>query len=265
MKTKISITLDEQALKQVDAIVDHIFIRNRSQAIEYLVNKGVGENKTAVILAGGSADKLRLQEGVYVIDATIGKLTLLEHAIKKLRENNFKNIFIVAQHIILTKAFEILKEGASYGVTIHYIEEKTTKGSAESLQLLKGKVKGKFLVVYADLYFEKINLDALWQDHLKQGGLATLMMTTSNTPHAKGILKVEGTKILEFNQKPEKSDIYLVFSPIFVAEEELMDQTGASLEEEVFPKLSKRGLLFGHLSSEKEIHVHTMQDVQEIN
>ena len=49
-KLKISITINEKTLRDIDSIIDSIYIRNRSQAIEHLVKYALGENKTAVIL-----------------------------------------------------------------------------------------------------------------------------------------------------------------------------------------------------------------------
>ena len=87
------------------------------------------------------------------------------------------------------------------------------------------------------------------------------MLTTSSRPSEKGTVKVEGSKVLSFAQKPKKSDIYLVFSPIFVAEPNIFGYEGPSLEFDVFPVLAEKGLLNGHLSSEKELHVHSKKDL----
>ena len=73
---------------------------------------------------------------------------------------------------------------------------------------------------------------------------------------------MEGNKILNFTQKPKKSDIYLVFSPIIAASPEIFEFRGNSLEEEVFPVLAMQGLLRGHLSSEKEKHIHNKGDLK---
>ena len=262
MKQKISITIDIKTLDGIDSIIDNIFIRNRSQAIEHLVNSSLGENKIAVILGGGDEKKQKIDENSYRPTAKINEQTIIELAIKKLRENGFKTIFIIAKEKILTKIFEVLKDGSSFGVKITYVEEKRSIGTAESLKLLKGKINSDFLVVYSDLIFSKIKIDELWKTHLKNDALATLMMTTSSKPSEKGTLTVEGNKILNFTQKPKKSDIYLVFSPIFAAEAELLEYDGDSLEKDVFPMIAEKGLLEGHLSSEKEIHIHTIEDVK---
>jgi len=259
LKKKISITIDENTLHDIDSMIDNIYIRNRSQAIEYLVKNQLGGSKTAVILAGGPSETQRIGQD-YRPTINVSGTPVVERAMKKLKKNGFKEIYIVARHNILTKIFEILKEGSLFGVKVHYVEEESAKGSADSLKLLKGKIKSNFLVVFGDIIFDKINIEELWKQHIKQSPVATLILTTSGTPERKGIVKMEGSKILDFVQKPKKSDVYLGFSSMFISGPEIFEYPGKSLEEDVFPALAKKGLLQGHLSSEKEIHIHTKAD-----
>lgn len=263
MKKKISITIEESILKEIDKVIDNLYIRNRSQAIESLVSKSLGEEKTAVILAGGPEERIIIN-GSFMISAKIKGKSVLERAVIKLRESGFKNLFIVARGKILTCAFEILSDGTDFGVKITYIEEKVSKGTATTLKLIKGKINTRFLVVYGDIVFSNVNLDALWKSHVKQSPMATLMLTTSSKPSEKGTVTMEGNKVLQFIQKPKKSDIYLVFSPIFVAEPELIEYPGASLEKNIFPKLAEKGFLRGYLSSEKEVHIHKPEDIKKV-
>ena len=264
VKTKISITINEKTLQDIDSIIDNIYIRNRSQAIEHLAKNALGENKAAVILLGGNEENIRISKDEYRPTAGIKNNSVIGLALKKLRENNFKTIFIIARHSLLTRLFEMLKDGTDYGVKINYIEEKNANGTADSLRLLKGKINTNFLAVYGDIIFSKINIDELWNDHIKQNSVATIMLTTSSKPSEKGTVRVEGNKVLTFEQKPKKSDIYLVFSPIFVTEPQIFEYSGSSLESDVFPELAEKGLLNGHLSSEKEIHIHSKRDAEKL-
>ncbi|MFH1181570.1 MAG: sugar phosphate nucleotidyltransferase [Candidatus Woesearchaeota archaeon] len=264
MKQKISITMDGQALKSIDAIIDNIYIRNRSQAIEYLVKNALGENKTAVILAGGSEAKLKISPTEYRLTARLKSRTVIEHAIIKLRQCGFRNIILIARHLVLTAAFDIVKDGSAYGVKVSYIEEKESKGTAATLKLIKGKVATDFIVVYGHIIFDKVNLEELWNQHIRHEAVATLMLTTSAEPSEKGTVRMEGSRILNFVQKPKQSEEYLVFSPIFAAEPELLDYDGNSLEYDIFPMLAEKGLLQGHMSSEKEQHIHTKEDVEKL-
>ena len=81
MKQKISITIDENTVRDIDGIIDHITVRNRSQAIEFLAKSALGENKVAVILSGGNESKLRVG-AEYRITARIGDETVIEKAVK---------------------------------------------------------------------------------------------------------------------------------------------------------------------------------------
>ena len=263
-KAKISITINEKTLQDIDSIIDNIYIRNKSQAIEHLAKNALGENKTAVILLGGNEENIKISRDVYRPIARIKNSSVIELALKKLRENNFKTVFIVARHNLLTKLFEMLKDGTDYGVKINYIEEKSSNGTADSLKYLKGKISTNFLVVYGDVIFSKINIDELWNDHIKQNSVATIMLTTSSKPSEKGTVRVEGNKVLTFEQKPKKSDIYLVFSPIFITEPQIFEYSGSSLEFDIFPELAEKGLLNGHLSSEKEVHIHSNKDIENL-
>ncbi|MFH1590473.1 MAG: sugar phosphate nucleotidyltransferase [archaeon] len=262
MKEKISITIDRGVLNRLDGIVDNVYIRNRSQAIEHVITTAIGEQRDAVILCGGKEDNWGIGAGMYRMTAIVGKESVIERAVKKLRENGFRRIFFVARHKILTKIFEILKDGSDYAVSIQYVEEKAGQGTADSLRIVKGMLSSAFLVVYGDIIFDDISIESLWAAHLRNRSVATLMLTTSNKPSIKGTAKVEGNKVLEFIQKPKESDVYLVFSPIFAVEPEIFNYAGHVLETDVFPVLATRGLLAGHLSSEKEFHIHSLRDAK---
>lgn len=262
MKEKISITLDKNLLKSIDSVIDNLYIRNRSQAIEYLIKKVVDESKTAVILAGGPEEKLKISKDEYRIFAKVKNEMVVERAIKTLRKNNFKEIFLIARHKILTKAFSFFGDGSTYGVKINYVEEQKSRGTFETLKLLKGKLNNNFLVVYDDILFAKINIKDLWENHIRSHAVSTLLLTTSSEPSKKGNVVVQGNKVLSFIQKPRLSDNYIVFSPIFVAEPELLDYGGVSLEKDVFPELARNNLLAGHLSPVKELHIHNLKDAR---
>lgn len=262
MKEKISITLDKNLLKSIDSVIDNLYIRNRSQAIEHLIKKVVDESKTAVILAGGPEDKLKISKDEYRLFAKMKNKMVVERAIKTLRKNNFKEIFLIARHKILTKAFSFFGDGSAYGVKLNYIEEKKSRGTFESLKLLKGKLNSNFLVVYDDILFNKIDLKEIWEGHARSHAISTIMLTTSSEPSKKGNVVVQGNRVLSFIQKPKLSDNYIVFSPIFVAAPELLDYEGVSLEKDIFPELARNNLLASHLSPVKEFHIHNLKDTK---
>jgi UDP-N-acetylglucosamine pyrophosphorylase len=59
-RSRITITLDNLTLAKVDRLIDKNTIRNRSHAIEYVLNQYSQSNvRKAVILAGGQGTQLR--------------------------------------------------------------------------------------------------------------------------------------------------------------------------------------------------------------
>src|SRR3989344_8501869 len=181
MKNKISITINEKILRDIDSIVDNIFIRNRSQAIEYLIKEAFKESKTAVILAGNKPQNLENRiKNRYSLK--VNHLTIIEKAIKKLSDSGFKTIYIIAPHETLTHIFKIIRDGSDYNVKIEFVNEEVQEGSASALKLLKEKIKTTFLVVHCDLIFDEINLLELWQQHLQEKMVVTILVCSDLVP-----------------------------------------------------------------------------------
>jgi len=265
MKEKISITINDKILRDADSIVDNIFIRNRSQAIEYLIKKAFKESKTAVILAGDSrqllGDKIKNRYALKV-----NRLTIIERAIRKLSDSGFKNIYIIAPHNILTNIFKIIGNGSDYQTKVEFVDEEVEQGNASALKLLKGKIKTTFLIVQCDLIFEHIDLMKLWQQHLQEKMVATMLISSSVLLGNKvlyGHVVLEGNKILSYIEKPAqrnlKSSIFC--GGLVIAEPEIFSYSGNSLEHDIYPELARRRLIGGQVSSAEHLHVHTREDL----
>jgi NDP-sugar pyrophosphorylase family protein len=264
MKNKISITINEKILRDIDSIVDNIFIRNRSQAIEHLIKKALKETKIAVILVGDSRPSKDKLLNRYAL--RVNHLAVIEKALKKLGDSSFNNIYIIGDHSNLTNIFKIIGDGTDYKFKIEYINEEIQEGSASALKLLKGRVKTTFLVVQSDIIFDDVNLNELWQQHLQERTTATMIVCSDILPVDKaryGHVTVGGSKVLSYIEKPIgrnfKSSIF--FGGIFVAEPEIFSYYGKSLELDIFPELAKRGVLGGRMSSTEHLHIHTHEDL----
>jgi NDP-sugar pyrophosphorylase family protein len=229
------------------------------------LEKSVGENKVAVILAGGEEENLRISKTQFRPTAKITDLTAVELAVKKLRESRFKQIYIVARQAVMNSIFEILGNGSKYGVNIIYLKEEKTNGTADSLRVLKGKIKSSFLVIWSDIIINDMSLDHLWQEHLNKNAVATLVATSDNTLLEKTApMKLQGDKVTELTEKPKKAKSAIYFGGVFVAEPEILEYPGKSLEKEVFQELIKKGLLYGYVESSRHLHFHTQKDIEKV-
>lgn len=274
MKKRITITVDEKILKNADSIIDRLYIKNRSQAIEFLIKKTLGESKIAVILATGPFESLKISKTEYRSTARINNIGVIEIAIKNLRENGFKSIFIVGEQPVLSSIFNLIGDGGRYGVKVKFIEDKNSPGTAASLRLLKGEIKTTFLVVFGDIVFSKMDINRLWNHHFKQPAIATLMVRPSSLtrggrviPVKASPLKIEGNTVIKAYQKLKKplrdlKDSSIIFSSIFIAEPEIMEYKGDWIENDIFPQLAEKEFLYSYLSSEEEIHIHSKEDTK---
>jgi NDP-sugar pyrophosphorylase family protein len=264
MKHKISITINDKILRDVDSFVDNVFISNRSQAIEYLVEKSLDKNKVAVILAGsGKKDSKKINDRFAL---KIFHLTIIEKAIKNLSDNGFNKIYVVADHKTLTKIFNITGDGSDKNIKIEFVEEENILGSASALKLLHNKIKSTFLVVQSDIIFDGTDINELWKQHFQAKDVMTMRVCSSIIPSNEfkfGRVFLQGNKITSYVERPEKTGLIssIFFGGLFVAEPSVFSYYGNSLENDVFPELAKKGLLGGQMSNTEHLHIHTKADL----
>jgi len=209
MKQKISITINDKILRDVDSIVDNIYIRNRSQAFEYLIKRAFKERKIAVILAGESKNN-PANELKHRYSLKVNHSTIVEKTIRKLSDSGFKKIYIVSDHLTLTNIFKIIGDGSDFKTHIEFIDEEIQEGSSSALKLLKGKIKTTFLVIQCDLIIDYIDLLELWQNHLKENVAVTMLVCSSITPTKKAVyghVNLQGNKVLIYQEKPTKEKL----------------------------------------------------------
>ncbi len=264
---KISFRLESEITTEIDNLVDHIRIKNRSQAIKLLLKKALGRERTAVIVSKGADNQhqnlikdLLINKTEYNMTANMEGKTLLEHNVKKLKKAGFTTIYIVTIKEITEKAKQILAHHKD--ISIHYIKI-TNEKTAEALHLLDEKITTPFLTIFGDVYFD-IDLEELYEEHMNNNAMCTLTVIPTKHSTKKGNVIMTGRKLIEFVEKPKDAEQTLVFEPIFMANPTLFEQKGISLSYDVFPKLAKKGFLEGRITPSNIIHLHNQQDKKKI-
>ena len=84
--------------------------------------------------------------------------------------------------------------------------------------------------------------------HKRKNALATIALTTVEDPSHYGVAKLDGSRIVEFVEKPKKEDApsNLINAGFYILEPEVIDMIPdgfSMLEKDVFPKLAKQGRL----------------------
>jgi NDP-sugar pyrophosphorylase family protein len=255
-RERITITIRSDLLRSLDNTIDHQRIRNRSHAFEVALSRHLQSEATqAVILASGQGTLMR--PFTYEIPKPLipvnGK-PLLEYTIEMLRGHGISDIIITVSHLA-QKIMDHFGDGSAFGVRISYVEEKKPTGTGGALQAAQKKVgSGPFLVMYGDVLLD-LDVNEFLQTHAQtNAAIGTLALTSVADPSAYGSVKMRGTRIVEFSEKPAANTdaSRLVFAGIGAFTNAVFNffpkkSSGKlSLEHDIFPKLIAEGRLYGY-------------------
>lgn len=247
-RSRITITITNEILNKIDLLIDKQTIRNRSHAIENILDKYTQLNvHKAIILAGGKGTELRpytyeLPKALLPVN---GK-PLLEHLIIQLKENNVTDIIISISYLG-EKIKEYFKDGSQWGVKISYSEEAESLQTGGAVKILEDKVgNDTFLVIHGDILTD-FSFEDFIKFHKDQNSLVTVALTTSAHPTEFGQIKLHGTHLTEFYSHTEdhgtkshliNTGIYAFNSSIF--SEFPKDQKKFDLEDVIKRLISKK-------------------------
>ena len=252
-RERLTITLRQDVLEQLDRKIDGYRLRNRSHAIEYFLSRELGGKLTrAVVLCGGRGVQLR--PFTYELPKPMVPVKgrpLLEHVIEGLRDQGIRDIILTIDYLG-DKIAAHFGDGGKFGVKIQYAKASKPIGTAGSLRLTKELVGDQpFLLVYGDV-LAKVDYQELIDFHAEHKKLVTMALTSVADPSAAGAVSLRGAKVVAFTEKPKPGPTTsrLISAGIFVVDPEVIGKipTGssmASLEKDIFPGLIKDGQIDG--------------------
>ncbi len=254
MKERVTITLDENLIKQLDKRIDGEEIRNRSHEIEKILEDALGVSipSKALILAGGKGTRLRpLTYNVPKALIEVQGKTLTEWLFELFKKYGIRDV-ILSVGYLADKIMDYFTDGSKFGMNIEYVEEDPNKplGTAGPLRLAEDMLTDSFIVSNGD-ELKNINLPRMFRLHKRKNALATIALTTVNDPSQYGVARLDGSRIMEFVEKPKKSEApsNLINSGFYIIEPEVVGMIPKGkrcmLEKEIFPRLAREGRLRG--------------------
>lgn len=242
-RIRLTITLKETLVDQIDILVDGEKIRNRSHAIEYvLIQHFKPSVNKAVILAGGKEEKSSL--------LLIKGKPLLEYIIVNLRQADIREIIICVGDLA-DKIKAYFGDGAKFGVSLRYSEEKTPLGTGGALKKIRPLIDDEpFCLIHGDIVID-LNLKDLIAFHKDQDTIATVAVTSTGNPLPFGQFKLHGRTIVGFYEKTakDKTKSHLINTGVYVLQPEIFRYFPASQEafrlESIIPNLIKEKQMSG--------------------
>jgi NDP-sugar pyrophosphorylase family protein len=262
MKSRLTITLSEDILKKIDHLIDKKKIRNRSHAIEHLVEQSLEpEIKTAIILAGGP------EKTPYSPLTVIGTKPLILYTIDLLQKHGVRKVHIAINNQG-TELKKLLGDGQEYGVQITYHYEKERLGTAGAITTITKKAKVDFInedyFVIAGDVLTNINLDELAHFHIENNSLVTMAVKPRPAQMNYDNVFVQGNTVVNFKASEKHEIVGIVNAGVYIFSSEMNSllpelttpangevQKTTMLEKDVFPKLS----------NSKRVHAFSFQGI----
>lgn len=208
-----------------------------------------------IIMAGGGGTRLRpLTCDRPKPMVPIMNKPMMEHIIMLLKKHNLKDIGVTLQY--MPEAIkDYFEDGSSWGVNLNYYIEDTPLGTAGSVKNASSFLDETFLVISGDALTD-IDLTAAIEYHQKKGAIATLVLTSVETPLEYGVvITAQDGHITQFLEKPSWGEVFsdTVNTGIYVLEPEVLNyfehRVKFDFSKDLFPMiLEKKQPLFGYIA-----------------
>lgn len=244
-KTRLTITLSQDLLDRVDALINKKTIRNRSHAIEEILAANLKPTiTTAIILAGGA--KKSPAELHHSLTPIAGQPLIL-HTLRLLKQHGISRVIITTTSAIALK--KVISAHPELGLKIEYQVETHPLGTAGAISQAAKDIAQPFLVMAGDV-FTTINLTELIQFHHQARGLVTMAVKPRSAQKNFDNAFIQGHTIVDFQPSTANQAIGIVNTGIYVIEPAALaylpqptNQKPIMLEQDLFPVLAKQGKL----------------------
>ncbi|MFC1598098.1 sugar phosphate nucleotidyltransferase [Patescibacteria group bacterium] len=243
-KARITITLRQELLPLIDRFVDGDKIRNRSHAIEYILGQHLGLGIQHVVIFAGADPETKAVTAL----TRVKNRPVIAYLFDMLKASGIRDvIMVIDEHGEELK--EYLGDGVQWGVQMRYVEDKEGKGTAHALKLAKPYIKETFLLIYSDALAD-INLNDFVEHHQQGDSLGTVALTYIRTAGDYGVARMEGNKVMVFEEKPGQEGRHgLVNAGMYLFEPAVFDyikEGAVSLENDVLPNIATDAQLTGY-------------------
>ena len=261
-KDKITISISNSILKQIDKKIDRVNFKNRSNVIESLVREWLKlrQDIWAIILA----HEKKWNSGDYPLwdfPKFLMKMdwkTILEKHLENLLEAKVNKVVIV---VWFQK--EKIKEFINskfFWLEIEFVEVDENDLSLKVISKAKEKLDtNKLLIINWDTYFYPLNLTDFIYYHNINNSDWTIICTLLNNSEKYWNIVLEWNRIVKFVEKPKsKEDISFVINTwIYLIDSSKIPEVSKNLKIEIefFPDFVKKGNIKAYFHNWKYFHL----------
>jgi len=161
----------------------------------------VRRDNPMVIMAGGFGKRLRpYTDNCPKPMLLVAGKPMLELILLRAIDNGFSK-FIISLFYMPEVIKDYFKDGAKWNVEISYVLEESPLGTAGALSLIQPRPELPFIVTNGDVLTD-INYGEVLDFHIAHHAIATMAVRQYEWQHPFGVVKTEGIRIVEIEEKP---------------------------------------------------------------
>jgi UDP-N-acetylglucosamine diphosphorylase/glucosamine-1-phosphate N-acetyltransferase len=173
----------------------------------------------AVILAAGEGHRMRpLTSHRPKVMLPIANRPIVEHLLIEVKEAGIEEFIFVVGYCD-EQVREYFGDGAKWGVSISYAEQRKQTGTADAIRMVENAVDGNFLVINGDVIIGRDDIKKL-----KSKKHNTMSVIEVKDPRGLGIVELAGNKVVSIYEKSEmppslmaNTGLYLFTPEVFEA------------------------------------------------
>lgn len=179
------------------------------------------KNNWVVLMAGGLGTRLYpLTHDCPKPLLRVGNKPLLETILQSFIDQGFHKFYISVNYKA-EMIQEYFGDGSNWGVTIQYLQEKDSLGTAGALSLLPENPSEPFFVMNGDL-LTKVNFEQLLDFHKTYQAQATMCVREYDHQIPYGVVKLDRQRLLSLDEKPTQR--FFVNAGIYVLSPETLER-----------------------------------------
>lgn len=177
-----------------------------------------------VVLAGGTGSRLYpLTKVTNKHLLPVGEKPMLLHPIAKLCEAGVTDILIVTGTEHMGDVVGLLGSGQDFGCHFTYRVQQEAGGIAQALSLAENFAGGESVCVLLGDNIFSASLTSEVNRFYEQGGGARILLKEVPDPERYGVARVEGSRVLEILEKPERPPTALAVTGIYFYDHQVYD------------------------------------------
>lgn len=150
----------------------------------------------------------------------VGNKPLLETILQSFIDQGFHKFYISVKYKA-EMIQEYFGDGSDWGITIQYLQEKDSLGTAGALSLLPEKPSEPFFVMNGDL-LTKVNFEQLLDFHKTYQAKATMCVREYDHQIPYGVVKLDKQRLVSLEEKPTQR--FFVNAGIYVLSPEIVER-----------------------------------------